>query len=174
MILKSLREKSNQKHVNILLSARETSIDDKKIDTLGVILNKSEFDDFEAFRELGKEFKINPNKIKIIAFTEDDDEVDSSREVLFGPKQIGWKTKIKNAEVLDFLNRDFDAMICYFNKENVILNLVTAMSKAKFKVGISNDDNRLFDLIIDTNHQEFSLFKTELVKYLNILNKLKQ
>ena len=46
------------------------------------------------------------------------------------------------------------------------------MSKANFKVGISNTDERLYDLIIDVKPKQFQLFKTEFVKYLNILNKL--
>ncbi|RZV61450.1 MAG: hypothetical protein EX254_08050, partial [Flavobacteriaceae bacterium] len=163
MILKSLREKSNQKHINKLLSSRESGADDSKIDTLGIILNSSEFIDFEAFRELASQLKINPNKTKIIAFTEDDKEVDGSREMLFSPKQIGWKTKIKNPELQDFLKKQFDALICFYNEENVILDLVTALSKAKFKIGTAKHDERLYDLIIETANQEFELFKTELV-----------
>jgi len=174
MILKSLREKSNQKHINKLLSSRESGVDDSRIDTLGIILNSSEFNDFEAFREFASELKINPNKIKVIAFTEDNKDLEGSRELLFSPKQIGWKTTIKNPELTDFLKKEFDALICFFNEENVILDLVAAISKAKFKIGIANHDERLYDLIIETTNQEFGLFKTELVKYLNILKKIKE
>ena len=52
------------------------------------------------------------------------------------------------------------------------LNLVTAQSKANFKIGLSNNDQRQYDLIIDVKPNEFGLFKKELTKYLTVLNKL--
>jgi len=174
MILKSLREKSNQKYINKQLISRRSSISDQKIETLAVILNSAEFVDFEVFRELARELKVHPNKIKIIAYTEDHKEVAVSREMLFSAKEIGWRAKIKSPELNDFLNKDFDALLCFYNEEKVELNLVTAMSKANFKIGISGQDERLFDFIIKTKSNDFGVFKNELIKYLNILNKLKK
>ena len=46
------------------------------------------------------------------------------------------------------------------------------MSKAKFKVGISNEDDRLHDLIIDLPLKNQSTFKVELIKYLKTLKKI--
>jgi hypothetical protein len=39
-------------------------------------------------------------------------------------------------------------------------------------VGISNEDERLHDLIIDVALKDQSTFKVELVKYLKTLNKI--
>ena len=52
------------------------------------------------------------------------------------------------------------------------LNLITAASKANLKVGISNEDERLYDLIIDVELKDINIFKQELKKYLNILKKI--
>jgi len=174
MILKSLREKSNQKYINKQLNSRRSNVSEQKIDSLAVILNISEFNDFEAIRDFASELKIHPNKIKILAYTEDEKEVLNSRELLFSKKEIGWNAKIKSPELQDFLNKEFDALIGYYNEENVELNLVTTMSKAIFKIGISGHDERIFDFIIETESSDFNIFKSELTKYLNILNKLKE
>ena len=45
-------------------------------------------------------------------------------------------------------------------------------SKANFKVGISNFDQRLNDFIIDIGAEHVDVFKTELEKYLKGLNKI--
>lgn len=172
MILRGLKEKSHQKHINKLLNYRSVNDSDSKIKSLGVILNAAEFNDFEAFRALANSFKINPNNIKILSFTEDHDLVVSSRELLFSKKQIGWNAKIKDHELQQFLNTSFDALISYFNEEIIELNLVTALSKANFKIGLSGHDERLFDLIINTDSKSFDVFTSELNKYLNILNKI--
>jgi hypothetical protein len=46
------------------------------------------------------------------------------------------------------------------------------MSKANFKVGLSAEDKRLHDLILEIEPKDTSTFKTELIKYLKTLNKI--
>ena len=50
--------------------------------------------------------------------------------------------------------------------------LLTATSKAEFKIGIQQTDERLNDFILKTKLKDFYLFKRELVRYLNILKKI--
>ena len=95
-----------------------------------------------------------------------------SKKLLFSKKQIGWKGKIKSNELETFINTNFDALISYYKQDNLELNLVTARSKANFKIGISHNDERLSDLILDVKPNDFNIFKKELVKYLTILNKI--
>ncbi len=63
-------------------------------------------------------------------------------------------------------------LICYYKEQVLQLDLITAASKANLKVGISRTDERLYDLIIDVALRDINIFKQELKKYLNILNKL--
>lgn len=172
MILKSFKEKSNQKFINKLIDSRQSVLSLKKVESVGVILNLSEFDDFESFRVLFGELKLNPNKVKIAAFTDDYRFVETSSELLFSKKQIGWKGKIKSNELDTFVNTNFDALISYYKDDGLELNLITAQSKANFKIGISADDERLNDLILDLKPKDFGVFKHELIKYLTILGKL--
>lgn len=172
MILKGFKEKSNQKFINKLIDSRRTVLSSKKIESVGILLNLNEFDDFEAFRVFFNELKLNPNKVKVVGYTDDPKLVESSIELLFSRKEIGWKGKIKNNELESFINTNFDALISYYKQANLELNLVTAHSEANFKIGISDDDERLNDLILDIKPKDFSVFKKELIKYLTILNKL--
>ncbi len=172
MIFKAFKEKSNQKYINELLSARKAAVDTRKISSVGVILNVNEFKDFEGFRIYLKALGIKPPKIKVVAFIEDGQEVDFHWESYFSPKDFGWKGKINNVELQSFIATEFDALICFYKEEVLELNLITAQSKSNFKIGLSNNDQRLYDLIIDVKPTEFALFKNELKKYLTVLNKL--
>ena len=172
MILKAFKEKSNQKYINKLLSARKAAVDSRKILSLGVILNVNEFKDFEAFRTFLKELGIKSNKIKIIAFVEDEKDQGYHWETYFGPKDFGWNGKINNVELQTFIDTEFDALISFYKEDTIELNSITAQSSANFKIGLSNTDQRLYDLIIDVKPSDFSLFKSELKKYLTVLNKL--
>jgi len=172
MILKGFKEKSTKKHLNSLLKNRQILLNEKKIVSLGVILNVDEFADFETFRQLATAMGVRPNKLKIIAFTSNRKDDINSWDVCFNPKDFGWRGKIKNIELQEFIETPFDALISYYTQEVLELKLITVASHAKFKIGILQSDNRLNDLIIKTNLKQFHVFKKELIKYLNIFNKI--
>lgn len=173
MILKGFKEKSIKKYMNKLLSKTSEKVTDNKIDSLAIIFNLDEIDDFEWFNELSTQLKIHPNKLKVIAFSSKKEEVLKSWDVCYNPKDFGWNGTIHNSELKAFLDTKFDALISYYETDIVEIKLLTALSKAKFKVGILQTDERLNDLIIKTTIKDFNVFKTEIFKYLTILNKIK-
>ena len=172
MILKGYKAKSNQKFINKLLDARNTVLSPKKIESVGILFSVKEFDDFDAFRNVFKNLNVDVNKIKIFGYVDDLKQLERYKEQFFTIKQIGWKGHIKNDLLKNFLNTEFDALISYYKQDNLSLNLATASSKANFKIGLSNADQRLNDLIIDVDPKEFELFQQELKKYLTKLNKI--
>ncbi|MBC2845478.1 DUF6913 domain-containing protein [Winogradskyella flava] len=172
MILKAFKEKSNQKYVNNLLASRKAAVNNNKVKTIAVLLNADEFHEFEVFRMYFKELGLNSPKHKIVAYTLDDKLEHNKWNTHYSPKDFGWKGKINSIELQSFLDEPFDVMICFFKKELLHLKLITAASKANLKVGISRTDERLYDLIIDVELKAINIFKQELKKYLEILNKL--
>jgi len=172
MILKGFKIKSNKKHLNKILSIRDVNITDSKIKSLGVVLHINEVADFELFRSLSEDLNIHINNLKIIAYSDNDEENPNSWDVCFNEKDFGWKGNIKNVELQSFLDTEFDALISYYTTDELELKLITAKSQAQFKIGIFQTDDRLNDLIIKTGLNEFNVFKSELFKYLTILNKI--
>lgn len=172
MILKAFKEKSNQKYVNKLLESRKSAVNNNKVKTIAVLLNTSEFHEFEVFRVYFKELGLNSPKHKIIAFTLDDKLEHNKWNTHYSPKDFGWKGKINSLELQTFIDEPFDVLISFYKKEVLPLYLITAASKANLKVGISRNDERLHDLIIDVELKDINIFKQELKKYLTILNKL--
>jgi hypothetical protein len=174
MILKAFKEKSNKKYLNKMLSNRHVNVDNSEIKSLGVVLNADEVADFEIFRALAKDLNLNPHSLKIVAFSADKKEALNSWDLCFNPKDFGWSGAIKNVELQSFLDTKFDALVSYYSNEDLELKLMTASSKAAFKIGILQTEPRLNDLIIKTCIKEFNLFSKELLKYVTILNKIKK
>jgi len=172
MILKAFKEKSIQKYVNKLLATQKSAVSNTKVKTVAVLLNANEFHEFEVFRVYFKELGLNSPKHKIIAFTLDDKLEHNKWNTHYSPKDFGWNGKINNVDLETFINEPFDMLLCYYKQEVLQLDLITAASKANLKVGISKNDERLYDLIIDVALKDINVFKQELKKYLNILNKL--
>ncbi|MFV9551322.1 DUF6913 domain-containing protein [Algibacter sp. PT7-4] len=172
MILRGFKEKSNKKYLNKLLANRVVNVNSSKAISLGVVLNIDEFNEFEAFRDLAEYIKVRPNRLKIIAYSSSKKEGLHSWDECYNPKDFGWKGTIKNSELQSFLNTEFDVLVSYYEKDVLELKLITAQSRAKFKIGILQSDERLNDLIIKTNLKQFKLFKEEVFKYLTILKKI--
>jgi len=171
MILKGFKEKSNKKYIEKKLKNRILQSSQGKINSLGVIFSKDEKDDFDRFKVLASDLEIKTNRITIIAFTEDEKSESGMWDSVYNPKDFGWKDNVKNQELQQFIDTDFDLLINYYTKENIGLKLITASSKAKMKVGILQTDERFNDLIIKTDIKDIKTFTSELIKYLKILNK---
>jgi len=172
MFLQRFKKKSIQNHINKILNSRNISVNDNKIESVGVILNLDEFNEQEDLRRFLKSIGIMENKIKFITFVTDNKLVTNSWDSYFNPKDFGWNGKIKSIELQEFISTKFDALISYYKADNLELNTVTALSMANFKIGISGNDQRLNDFIIDVKPNQINIFKQEILKYLKVLNKI--
>ena len=170
MFLKFLRDKSNQKYINRILNSRISNVKIKRIESVGVLLNLEEFNDYDEFRYFLKSINVLDNKIKFIAFIEDEKDASNSWDSYYNPKNFGWHGKIMNVELEEFIATEFDVLISYYKKDRYELNVVTALSKANFKVGIASHDERLNNFIIKTKPNQIKTFKKELKKYFKVLN----
>ena len=120
------------------------------------------------FTDLG----LNINRLRFIAMIDSDKDQANSWDAFYSKENFDWLGHCKNAEVNEFINFPFDLLLSYYKPNSYELNIVTAMSKANFKVGLSGEDKRLHDLILEIEPKNTSTFKTELIKYLKTLNKI--
>lgn len=172
MFLKRFREKSNRKYIDRILNSEVRNVHQRKVESVGVILNYEEFKNLDQMRLMLKNIGIKDNKVKFISFIEDEKSKPNSWDAFFNPKDFGWKGKINNVELQEFIETDFDALVSYYNRDILELNFTTALSRSNFKIGISNHDPRLYDLIIDVDAKHLHVFQNEILKYLKVLNKI--
>lgn len=90
----------------------------------------------------------------------------------FTKKDFYWSGNIKELSFESFIDNPFDLLIGYFNQKNLYLEYATLKSNAAFKVGFSNINDKLFDLVIKSDEKEAEEFVSVLSKYLAILNKI--
>jgi len=172
MFFKLFKKKSNDKYLNNILNNRKSSVNNNKIKSIGIIINLEEFNDYESLRNVFTYLGVNENKIKFVAYVTEKDETLTSWDSYFTPLDFGWNGNISNYDINEFIETEFDALISYYDEDIHELNLITAKSKANFKIGISNKDQRLHDFIINIKSSFIDIFKIELEKYLKGLKKI--
>ncbi|WP_452223027.1 DUF6913 domain-containing protein [Lacinutrix chionoecetis] len=172
MILKGFKEKSNKNYINSRLKNRIVTASNTKIKRVGVIVNTIELKSIPDFKTLAKSLSVKEENIDIIAFKAQVKKDEAVFNPTYTLKDLGWKGVIKNKELKQFLNTEYHALISYYKADDIALKVFTSASNAQFKIGILEADERINDLIIKTEVNDFKTFTSELKKYLNILNKL--
>ncbi len=171
MALSAFKSKTISKKTAKLLKNKSNSLQiSKNIKTVGIIVNEGSDFNFELLKKLQKEIATGSNNFSVLTCKKTADSYNEFRGIIITESDFSWNGSIKPNEVLEFLDKPFDMLIDFTNNTKVYNNYLVAKSKANFKVGFANDDENLFDLMI--NSKSIPLFISELVKYLKILRKL--
>lgn len=90
----------------------------------------------------------------------------------FSEKDFNWKGQVSQPNFKVFIEQPFDLLIGFFNNRNLYIENAVLRSNAKFKVGISNVNQDLYDMEIAVLPKNTNQFLEELKKYLLILKKV--
>nr|WP_313777740.1 hypothetical protein [Allomuricauda nanhaiensis] len=145
---------------------------EKGVSSIGCIVDVDSFQNAEVFYDLIDEYSLRPNAIKIIGYKREYDKNSPYAIQIYSDKDLGWKGEIENGYVLEFLGREYDMLINYYDQDNLMMKLLSVKTQARIKVGLGALDPKINDLILNTPLNDFALFKSELKKYLKVLNEL--
>ena len=172
MFFNRIKTKSSQRFLTTVLNSRNKEFNSDKIQSVGIIFDYNNFQDYDFFKLMFTDLGLNINRLRFIAMINSDKDQPNSWDAFYSKENFDWLGHCKNAEVNEFVNFPFDLLLSYYKPNSYELNIVTAMAKANFKVGLSAEDKRLHDLILEIEPKDTSTFKTELIKYLKTLNKI--
>ncbi|WP_425237392.1 DUF6913 domain-containing protein [Ulvibacterium sp.] len=142
------------------------------ITSVGCIVDLDKFDKAEVFFEFVEEYKLRPNAVKIIGYKSYYDKNSPYSTPVFSDKDLGWNGNIENSYALEFLSREYDLLVNYFDEENLLIQLMSIKTKARVRVGFKNVDQSFNDIILNLPLKDFKTFKMELKKYLGVLNEI--
>ncbi|SHI94566.1 DUF6913 domain-containing protein [Pseudozobellia thermophila] len=142
------------------------------ITSVGCIVDLDSFDDANVFYEFVEDYNLRPNAVKIIGYKSFYDKNSPYSTPVFSDKDLGWNGNIENSYALEFLSREYDLLVNYYTKENLLVQLMSIKTKARFRAGFKDVDKVYNDLILDAPLNDFKTFKKELKKYLGVLNEL--
>ncbi len=166
MFLNYIKEFFVKKSLNVNLNNEKNEVFTKNVQTIGLLIDESNFEHSEALLKELTLYGIAEENIKVVAHRGNFKEKESYSRPTFGKKHINWRGEITEDFLSEFVNSEFDLLLSYYNVENSILMLITSQSKAKFKVGFSSVDQRLNRWMINTELGNYKLFVSELFRYL--------
>jgi hypothetical protein len=168
-----LKQKSGRKFIKkAMQKPAPTSTRKQGVSKVGCIVDLDKFDTSDVFYEFLDAFKLQPNAVKIIGYKNYYDKNSPYSTPVFSDKDLGWNGDIENSYALEFLNREYDMLVNYYDESNLLLNLMSIKTRARLKVGFKQVGPEFNDLMLDMPLSNFKTFKTELKKYLGVLKEL--
>ncbi len=161
-----------KKNVIKKLTLKNTPTVDKKIQTVGVLVDETYFNDSPLLIDQIVFQGIDKKNISMLIYKDKIKSKEIINEPFLSLKNISLNGEINKKEVDEFLKTPFDLLINYYDVNKSALLLLTSKSNAKFKVGFETVDKRINHLIIKQVVEDYKGFVTELFKYLKILNKI--
>jgi len=171
-MFEKLKRKSLRKLTEKNLAKRDLSKVNSPLKTLGFLVDEMRFQDLDVLYDFFEELHLIPKDVKVFSFIEVKKKLPSLRQNQVQCKDFNWKGEMRNQNASEFLEKEFDVLVGYYEGKNEFLDALISQSKAKFKVGFNGADERLFDLLISVNPDDIETFKAELKKYLTILKKI--
>lgn len=144
----------------------------KGISFIGVLVDLDAFDKAERFHELTESFGLRPNAVKVIGYRSYYDTNSPYATPVFSDKDLGWNGAIHNSYVNEFLSREYDLLVNYYSKPNLMLQLMSIKTRARLRVGIVEVEKDYNDLILQVAMGDFATFRKELHKYLRVMKEL--
>ncbi len=90
----------------------------------------------------------------------------------FYQKDLNWYYRPQNYIIDNFVKKDYDILINLCDNNCLPIKYLVASSIARFKIGIDEEDNQIYDLMISLD-EDNSIIRLmhEIKYYLNIINK---
>lgn len=171
MFLTSLKELAVKKIVKNKLVNTYADASSDKIRTVGIILDSSLISENQTLIHDFERFGIDSRYINSIVYSTNPKQINSPFEV-FSPDELKWDGSFGPGAALRFMDKSYDLLVNLYPKEKGGLLALSNGTSAKFKVGFASVNQNLNHLLIDTQQEFEGQFRSELFRYLTLLNKL--
>ena len=172
MIKKLLKNISNG-YLNRNIKRSINNLNDNREDfklpilKVGCIIDTNLDVDYFQILELIEKIGLKQKDVKIISYS-DTAFNDPFSKMRISKDSINFYGKIVSADANEFISYDYDLLINYFG-DNEILTLISSKTNSNFRVGYSESNKNINDIMFSNFFNNFEKFSNELIKYLKFL-----
>jgi hypothetical protein len=167
-IRSSFGEKSLAKRVRNLVRSKQT-YNFQTAGTAGILFDAGKPDDFRLIKEFSKYLASINIDCTMIGYT-DADEIRSDllfREniSIFCNKDLDFFFRPSHPDAIKFIGKKFDMLIDLSLAEYFPLRFIASLSTASFKIGRYEENDKIFDLMIDIRSKPEVGYLIEQIRY---------
>lgn len=169
-LFEKLRTRMHEQLLRKNLPSRQVERSSLSLDqakSIGILFDGTKPDDREIVLNYAKKLKGQGKKVKLIAYFDNNLKSENFTYWHFNKKQLDWALRPKSKNAEEFAQRPFDLLINLSRNAIAPLEYISAISKARFRVGPSTEKTFCYDLMIEHNsNQDLRVFLQQVVHYL--------
>jgi len=136
---------------------------------VGILAEEELFRAYDFTKRLSNNLRIQESDIKVMLFQKIKSDKSLDQYEFFSEKSFKLFGKIKDKDLHEFLDKKYDLLINYCNKDNVYAHIAAFQSKAKMKASFENDSTSFYQFVVNIPENKINTFNEEIIKYLKIL-----
>lgn len=172
MFYRTIKDFLVKKNVNKLLASGLPAVNKEPVKTIGVLVDGIHFLDKDKLINEFKKYADGQFKVNLLVYRKKPKKDESIEYPYFTKNDIGFTGSFSKGEIDNFIAFPFDLLVSYYDVSNADLELITASSKAKFKVGFASVNKDLNHFFVNTFVEKHIDFTQVLFDYLKILKKI--
>lgn len=136
--------------------------------TMAVILPEDLEVDIAVFEVLAESLNLTSSKITFVEFSKkklEERTTDERNRIFCSRKDISLSGRF-TSEMRDFFNTKFDLVVNYFSVKAIFPELISMNCSASLRLGFSQANHQINDVILDIDPLETDLFLSESTNYL--------
>lgn len=139
-----LRKRIKRKHIN------HHSINIAQAKKIGILFDATQDENSIFVDNYARILRKKGKTVECLAYIDDSEEHEEVQYGHFNRKDLSWYLHPKNETANQFINTQFDILLCLFTKPVLPLEYISALSSANFRVGHYSDNKmHCYDLMID-------------------------
>ena len=145
--------------------------------TVGILFDATNAEDYEIVKRYVLYLREFRKKVNVIGFFDTKQMPPMTYSKLeydfFSQKEINWMGKPAGIIIQNFINEEYDLLIDLNVHDHFPLKYISALSKARFKVGkYTENDTDMYDMMIDAdNTKTVKYFLRQVDIYITMMNK---
>lgn len=124
-----------------------------KVSSIGILFNATKTEDFELVKAYQKYLKGKDKKLSSLGYFSAKELPDISYSKaefeIFTNSDLNWHLKPVGGFIDNFIREEFDILIDLNLENDFPLRYISALSKAKFKIGVHSANMDIYDLMIE-------------------------
>lgn len=175
MIISELKIGIANKKIASLQRKRVFAVEGKPVRSVGVLLDDTTISSSENFVELKRSLGLEEEDFVIITSQKSKPDNPENGMIYCTSKDLNWKGNLTCEKGRNFIQREFDLLVCFNGDKSPLVRFLTSASNAALKIGrIGEKSGLAYDISVLCEVDEADLFVEEVKKYLGILNKIRK
>jgi len=161
-VLNSVQTYFLKKRLNSSKGSESVDFSETKI---GILFNEDSSDRDQLQKLIEKNFDVDASQINFLGFSRQSYEKKIRPDFVFIKKDFSLFGQPKSEVINDFLDHNYKLLFNFFGKNEHYLENVAQLTKAKLKVGLSESNEKINDLLLDLDSENLDFFE-ESSKYI--------